>query len=424
MLLSARNTKPWRSLPPFFALFRCLRRAELKFSTSSSSAKTSLYLHEVYDDFLPWLEQKAGAEISSVLSIGKSAYGRSLYASKPIQTGDCILKVPYSVQLAPENLLPAINYFLGDGVGNVAKLAIVILVEQKLGQDSEWAPYVSRLPQPEEMHSTVFWSHDELEMIRPSFLYQETIKQKAQIEKEFLANRPALRYFSNVLGDVTLKEFRHAYGLVTSRAWHSTQGVSMIPFADFLNHDGISEADVLSDEGKKHSEVIADRNYAPGDQVLIRYGKFSNATLLLDFGFTLPYNIYDQVQVELSIPHHDQLRAMKLELLRRHCTPTIKDVNGFSSSENMFTIKKVRSANGKGRGIPLSLRAFARVLCSTSAAELDDLAMEAAQNDGRLARYPLKNRSREILAHQFLLSRITEFIEKYSACIEVMIHES
>lgn len=30
-------------------------------------------------------------------------------------------------------------------------------------------------------------------------------------------------------------------------------------------------------------------------QVLIRYGKYSNATLMLDFGFTLPYNIHDQV---------------------------------------------------------------------------------------------------------------------------------
>ena len=30
-------------------------------------------------------------------------------------------------------------------------------------------------------------------------------------------------------------------------------------------------------------------------QVLIRYGKYSNATLMLDFGFALPYNIHDQV---------------------------------------------------------------------------------------------------------------------------------
>lgn len=71
---------------------------------------------------------------------------------------------------------------------------------------------------------------------------------------------------------------------------------------DFLNHDGASEAVVLSDEHKHISEVIADRNYLPGEEVLIRYGKFSNATLLLDFGFTIPYNIYDQVS-----PRFDQV---------------------------------------------------------------------------------------------------------------------
>ena len=35
-------------------------------------------------------------------------------------------------QLAPDNLLPDIKSLLGDEVGNVAKLAIVILFEQKL----------------------------------------------------------------------------------------------------------------------------------------------------------------------------------------------------------------------------------------------------------------------------------------------------
>ncbi|KAM1053723.1 hypothetical protein ACFX2I_001135 [Malus domestica] len=94
---------------------------------------------------------------------------------------------------------------------------------------------------------------------------------------------------------------------VTSRAWGSMKGYSLIPFADFLNHDGTSESIVLSDDDKHFSEVIADCNYAPGEQVLIRYGKFSNATLLLDFGFTLSYNIHNQVQIQGDIPHHDVL---------------------------------------------------------------------------------------------------------------------
>ncbi|XP_024043661.1 uncharacterized protein LOC102631220 isoform X2 [Citrus sinensis] len=63
---------------------------------------------------------------------------------------------------------------------------------------------------------------------------------------------------------------------------------------DFLNHDGLSEAVVLHDEDKQLSEVIADRDYAPKEEVWITYGKFPNSTLLLDFGFSLPYNIYDE----------------------------------------------------------------------------------------------------------------------------------
>ncbi|KAK4578988.1 hypothetical protein RGQ29_028876 [Quercus rubra] len=315
------NIRLYQYHRPFFTVPHNFR-TKLNFS-SLSQPQGFCYLDEDCDDFLPWLEQKAGAKISSVLSIGKSAFGRSLFASKSIQTGDCILKVPYSVQITPDNLLPEIKSLLGDEVGNIAKLAIIILCEQKIRQKSEWAPYISRLPQPGEMHNTIFWSQDELEMIRQSSVYQETINQKSQTENDYLAIKRALRHDPEILGDITYEGFMHACSL------------------DFLNHDGATEAIVLSDEDKQDSEVIADRDYGPGEEVLIRYGKFSNATLMLDFGFSLPYNIHDQVQVHFNVPHHDLLREMKIDLLQRHRTPPIKDVNGFNSSSESFTIKLV-----------------------------------------------------------------------------------
>lgn len=51
--------------------------------------------------------------------------------------------------------------------------------------------------------------------------------------------------------------------------------------------------------------------------------------------------------------------------------------------------------------------------------ELRDLAVEAEQTDGRLARRSLKIKDREIEAHQFLISQITQLIEDYHASIEV-----
>ena len=59
------------------------------------------------------------------------------------------------------------------------------------------------------------------------------------------------------------------------------------------------------------------------------------------------------------------------------------------------------------------------VLIVTKYSELSNLAKEAAQNDGRLARRPLSNRNKEIRAHEKLLLLITQLIEKYNATIKV-----
>jgi histone-lysine N-methyltransferase SETD3 len=287
------------------------------------------------------LSQKAGVNIDTLLYIGKSSNGgRGLFASKKIEYRDCMFRIPFCAQLSPDNLPQEIKSLVGKEVSNVAKLAMVILLEKKLGQHSEWAPYINCLPKIDEMNSTIFWTGDELEMIQKSTLYQETIKKKDLTEKEYLAIKPILDSFPKFFEDVDLEGFMHACALVESRAWGSTsRGMSMIPFADFLNHDGTLKTYLLFDEDKQISEVVSDCSYAPGDEILIRYAKFSNSTLLLDFGFTLPHNTHDQVQVVFEIPHSDPIRSIKTELLCRHITRSIKDVNGFSTSENSFTIK-------------------------------------------------------------------------------------
>ncbi|KAM1819564.1 hypothetical protein ACFX15_001135 [Malus domestica] len=72
----------------------------------------------------------------------------SLFASKSTTTGDCVLKVPCSVQLAPDNLVPELKDLLSDGVGDAAKLAAVVLFEQRMGNDFGWAPLHSPASSP------------------------------------------------------------------------------------------------------------------------------------------------------------------------------------------------------------------------------------------------------------------------------------
>ena len=51
--------------------------------------------------------------------------------------------------------------------------------------------------------------------------------------------------------------------------------------------------------------------------------------------------------------------------------------------------------------------------------ELNDLSKEAEQNDGRLARLPFKDRSRELEAHKIILAHINRLIEDHNVCIKV-----
>uniref|UniRef100_K3XQ78 Rubisco LSMT substrate-binding domain-containing protein n=1 Tax=Setaria italica TaxID=4555 RepID=K3XQ78_SETIT len=62
--------------------------------------------------------------------------------------------------------------------------------------------------------------------------------------------------------------------------------------------------------------VIADRNYAVGEQVMIRYGKYSNAVLALNFGFTLSRNIYDQHLGIASDPESRSVHPFRKEMAK------------------------------------------------------------------------------------------------------------
>ncbi|KAG0462310.1 hypothetical protein HPP92_020786 [Vanilla planifolia] len=378
----------------------------------ASSAKQSFH-----DDFMTWIRNKTSLEISSVLAIGSSHYGRSLFASQCIECGECILKIPHSVHLTPDKILPAVLSLVADDIEPISRLAVVVLAEQKLGMDSEWFPYINSLPRISDMHNTVFWTQDELKMIKLSPVYEKTIQLKSFLAKEFSALKPALQNFPSIFGDVKLKRFVHAYSLVVSRAWGTSEGVSLVPFADFLNHDRASESVLLSDEDKGFSEVIADRNYAIGDEILIRYGNFSNSTLMLNFGFTLQDNIHDQVEITMDVPLQDPLHSMKMGLLCKHSLQPISN-KSLTSSGSSFIIKEIKNSSKKRKGIPLALRAFARILSVSTCEDLKALSINAFQSDGRLARQPLKDIRIEIEAHRILLSKFETMIESRDAAIK------
>ncbi|VAH86690.1 unnamed protein product [Triticum turgidum subsp. durum] len=183
--------------------------------------------------FLPWLRSKAGSAVSSALRIGTSPLGRSLFASQPIQEGDCILQLPHTAQLTQDKLPQEVRLLLDDVDDAVArdaaaKVAVLLMMEQRLGHESGWAPYVTSLPAKGQMHNMMFWDLDELDMVRHSPVYDEAIQQKERTRKQFSAAKPALERFPHFFGEIKLEDFMHASALVSSRAWQTSRGVSLI----------------------------------------------------------------------------------------------------------------------------------------------------------------------------------------------------
>ncbi|CAM6009308.1 unnamed protein product [Sphagnum balticum] len=367
-------------------------------------------------EFVTWLRGRGEDDACSALTVGMSTHGRALFATRPIEAGERVLRVSGNLIITPDKLPMEVLELLPKGVSEWARLALFLLAEQHIGQASEWAPYIRCLPPYGSLHSTVFWKKEEMEMVRYSSVHRETLQRKAVIGAEFASVLPVLQQCPHIFGDqVTHASFKHAYATEGCHVGNcGLQWVMQVPFVDFFNHDAECQALLSYDEEKACAEVVADRNYAAGAQVFISYGRLPNTILALDFGFTLPFNPHDQVEVWMGLSRRDPLRKTKLSLLHTHGMPTLLHTDGSDSGGNSFHIREVKSVIGRGKGIPHALRAFARVLCATSTHELTELGAEAGRHDGRLARRPLKSCSKETQAMNLLLARFESLIHQHS----------
>lgn len=138
------------------------------------------------------------------------------------------MEVPYSVQLTQDKLPERLRLLLDDVAGDTAKIAVLLMMEHHLGHKSGWAPYVRSLPRNDQMHNMMFWDLNELHMVRISSICDEAIERRERAMKEFSAVKPSLECFPHLFGEIKLEDFMHASALVSSRAWQTSRGVSLI----------------------------------------------------------------------------------------------------------------------------------------------------------------------------------------------------
>uniref|UniRef100_A0A0A9GUU0 Uncharacterized protein n=1 Tax=Arundo donax TaxID=35708 RepID=A0A0A9GUU0_ARUDO len=65
------------------------------------------------------------------------------------------MEVPYDVQLTQDKHPGEVHMLLDNVVGDTAKVAVLLMMEQHLGHESRWEPYVKSLPCKDQKHNMV-----------------------------------------------------------------------------------------------------------------------------------------------------------------------------------------------------------------------------------------------------------------------------
>lgn len=81
---------------------------------------------------------------------------------------------------------------------------------------------------------------------------------------------------------------------------------------------------------EEYYEIVADKDFSAGEGIFIKYGDYSNAELLQDYGFTVENNAFDFVIIQLEVPSDTPLLNRKINILRKHGAQDMNDDTLFS----------------------------------------------------------------------------------------------
>jgi hypothetical protein len=238
-------------------------------------------------------------------------------ASRVIEKGETILKLPRTLALAPSSPLPdavaaaqlhavmqavpANLWPLKNGLRLTYEYAQMVSPPTRMtSSDSFYAPYIHLLPQAYP-NIPLFWSPSQLEDLQ----YQP-VQLQVKARSEYLRHlAPRLREMEDVFGKEAAKvtepgRLGWAMSSVSSRAFQIRPGeCANLPLIDMMNHSYANNCKVVFDpknpEASIHVEAVS--QIQPGTELTLNYGFHPNDSFLLNYGFLLDENPADTLQM-------------------------------------------------------------------------------------------------------------------------------
>ncbi|OMO93994.1 hypothetical protein COLO4_16581 [Corchorus olitorius] len=307
-----------KMLIPSLTHFRPLTCAA---SAAAASYPARLVPHP--PDLVKWVKREGGFVHDVVKIAHDTTFGLGLVASGQIPKGSDLIVLPDHIPLkfqsdnqdgAADSVLLHLSQLVPEELWAM-KLGLRLLQERaKVG--SFWWPYISNLP--ETYSVPIFFSGEDIKNLQYApLLYQVNKRCRFLLEfdqevKNAVKNlKPSEHPFGGQ--DVDASALGWAMSAVSSRAFRlygkklpdGTRNdiPMMLPLVDMCNHSFNPNAQIVQEQeqdagnSKMLIKVIAEREIKQNDPLLLNYGCLSNDFFLLDYGFVIPSNPHDSIEL-------------------------------------------------------------------------------------------------------------------------------
>ncbi|XP_021293279.1 histone-lysine N-methyltransferase setd3 isoform X1 [Herrania umbratica] len=302
-----------KMLIPSLTLFRPLTCA------AAASYPTRLVPHP--PDLVKWVKKEGGFVHEAVKIAQDTTFGLGLVASGEIPKGSDLIVLPDHVPLKfhsdRQDVAGSVLLHLSHQVPEelwAMKLGLKLLQERaKVG--SFWWPYISNLP--ETYSVPIFFTGEDIKNLQYApLLYQVNKRCRflLEFEQEVKNGLKNLKLSEHPFGgqDVDASSLGWAMSAVSSRAFRlygkklpdgtCSDIPMMLPLIDMCNHSFDPNAQIVQEQdvgsSKMLIKVVAEKDIKQNDPLLLNYGCLSNDFFLLDYGFVVPSNPYDYIELK------------------------------------------------------------------------------------------------------------------------------
>ncbi|KAL2128829.1 hypothetical protein VTI74DRAFT_8593 [Chaetomium olivicolor] len=256
---------------------------------------------EAYDELFRWAQNK-DIEWHGIEPREIPGRGIGIVATKPLQTNERLIHVPTSALRTVETIRPKVKKALPRGTKVHAILAADLALDTPR---CKYSPWNGVIPSRSSIFASLPLAWDPaLHVYLPKPASALLQKQQAKFARDWSAvQSSALR--SSI---PARQDFLYAWLLVNTRTfYHETPRTARLPRDDRMVLQPVADLFNHADRGCEVAftpasfAISADREYAAGEEVYICYGKHSNDFLLVEYGFVMERNRWDEVCVDEAV---------------------------------------------------------------------------------------------------------------------------